>query len=138
MADKLHKSDKEWREQLTDEQYRVLRQKGTEMPFEGAFTFNFDDGTYSCAACGQKIFTSDSKYQSTIPTLAGWPSFAEAIDGSVEYREDTNYGMYRTEVTCSQCGGHLGHVFDDDSSPSGKHYCVNSVCFNFDKAEPES
>lgn len=128
---KVHKTDKEWREQLTDEQYRVLRQKGTEIPFSGTLTFSKDDGYYHCVACDNKLFTSESKYQSAIPTLAGWPSFAEPIDGAVEYHEDSSYGMLRTEVTCARCGGHLGHVFDDDSSPSGKHYCLNSVCLGF-------
>lgn len=121
-----------WREQLTDDQYRVLRQKGTEMPFSGTYTFSKDDGYYHCVACGNKLFTSDSKYESTIPTLAGWPSFAQAMDGAVEYHDDTSHGMQRTEVVCAQCGGHLGHVFDDESSPSGRHYCLNSVCLSFD------
>lgn len=128
----MQKSDKEWREQLTDEQYRVLRQKGTEMPFSGTLTFSKDDGSYHCVACNNRLFASDAKYQSTIPTLIGWPSFAEPLDGAVEYREDTRHGMVRTEVVCAQCGGHLGHVFDDDSSPSGRHYCLNSVCLSFD------
>lgn len=125
-------SDKEWREKLTDEQYRVLRGKGTEIPFSGELTFNKKAGKYRCSACGNLIFDSKDKYQSQIPTLAGWPSFAKPIPESVEYVTDTNYGMIRTEVVCANCGSHLGHVFDDESSPNGKHYCINSVCLGFE------
>lgn len=131
MSKKIHKTDKQWREELTEEQYRVMRQKGTEVPFSGELTFNKVSGNYTCAGCGSVLFNSESKYQSTIPTLVGWPSFAKPLKGSVEYTTDTSYGMIRTEVSCATCGAHLGHVFDDDSSPSGQHYCLNSVCLGF-------
>ncbi|MCB9823090.1 peptide-methionine (R)-S-oxide reductase MsrB [Candidatus Nomurabacteria bacterium] len=134
----IKKTDKEWREELTEEQYRVMRQKGTEIPFSGELTFNKKSGDYTCAACGEILFNSDSKYQSTIPTLAGWPSFAKPIEGSVEYREDDSFGMVRTEVLCANCGSHLGHVFDDSSSPTGSHYCLNSVCLGFNPKDSNS
>lgn len=134
---KIQKIDKEWREQLTDEQYRVLRQKGTEAPYSGEFVYSKKEGVYKCAACGQEIFKSDTKYDSTTPGLLGWPSFSEAIPGAVEYKSDTTLGMVRTEVVCANCGSHLGHVFDDESSPNGKHYCINSVCLGFNP-EPNS
>ncbi len=132
---KMHKTDSEWREHLTDEQYRVLRQKGTEAPYSGEFVYSKEEGAYSCAACGAEIFKSGSKYDSTTPGLLGWPSFSKSIEGSVEYKPDTELGMHRTEVVCTQCGGHLGHVFDDESSPNGKHYCINSVCLGFNPAD---
>ena len=128
---KVHKTDKEWRETLTDEQYRVLRQKGTEMPFSGSLRTNTKPGEYRCAACGSLIFDGSQKYESTIPTLVGWPSFAEAVPDSLEYHTDYSYGMIRTEISCATCGSHFGHLFEDDSSPSGKHYCVSSVCLDF-------
>lgn len=125
-------SDKEWRQKLTDEQYRVLRGRGTEVPYSGEFVYSKDKGMYSCAACGNQIFSSETKYDSTTPGLLGWPSFSEAIDGAVDYKPDTEMGMVRTEVVCAKCGSHLGHVFDDQSSPNGKHYCINSVCLGFE------
>ena len=131
MAHKVHKSDEEWREQLTEEQYRVLRQKGTEVPYSGEFVYSKDEGVYKCAACGTPIFKSEHKYDSTTPGLLGWPSFSEAIPGSTEEKDDVTMGMRRTEVVCATCGSHLGHVFDDPSAPGGTHYCVNSVCLGF-------
>ncbi len=111
----------------------MLREKGTEYPGTGEYTELFDDGMYHCAACGQALFSSDTKYESTIPGLIGWPSFSEALDSSaVELRNDTSYGMVRQEVVCTSCGSHLGHLFDDASSPNGKHYCINSTSLNFD------
>lgn len=132
MNDITNKSEDYWREKLTPEQYRVLREKGTEWPFTGKYLKHGDNGEYKCAACGTMLFKSDSKYESKISTLAGWPSFAEVADsGSIELRQDDSYGMRRTEITCAKCGSHLGHLFDDDSSPSGKHYCVNSCALDF-------
>jgi peptide-methionine (R)-S-oxide reductase len=126
------KSDGYWRERLTPEQYRVLREKGTEWPFSGKYLKASENGDYTCAACGAVLFKSDSKYETQIPTLAGWPSFAQVADSSsVELRDDTSYGMRRTEIICAKCGSHLGHLFDDESSPSGKHYCVNSCALDF-------
>jgi peptide-methionine (R)-S-oxide reductase len=130
-------SEDEWQHRLTPEQYRVLRQKGTEYPGTGALLYNDKAGQYRCAACGQPLFASDTKYESTQPGLEGWPSFADpAGNDAVELRQDTGYGMARTEVICKNCGSHLGHVFDDPSSPSGQHYCINSVCLNFDEQPP--
>lgn len=117
---------------LTPEQYRVLRQKGTEAPGSGKYVDFYEDGTYHCAACGQKLFSSDTKYESTMPGLIGWPAFSEAADrGAVKLEDDDSLGMHRTEVTCSNCGSHLGHLFADDSSPNGQHYCINSICLDF-------
>ncbi|CAN5380484.1 peptide-methionine (R)-S-oxide reductase MsrB [soil metagenome] len=127
-------SEDVWKDKLTPEQYRVLREKGTEAPFSGKFLHHDEAGMYTCAACGAELFKSDSKYESDIPGLAGWPSFGDVIDGgAVELRDDNSLGMNRTEVVCKNCGSHLGHIFDDESSPTGKHYCINSVCLDFKK-----
>lgn len=124
--------DEDWKNKLTDEQYKVLRKKGTEPPFSGEFLDHEAEGVYNCVACGNELFKSDTKYESTTPGLIGWPSFAEVIDsGSVLLKDDNTMGMQRTEVVCSKCGGHLGHLFDDETSPNGKHYCINSVCLGF-------
>lgn len=126
-------SDDEWKKKLTPEQYEVLRHKGTEAPFSGKLLENKDTGEYTCAACGQVIFKSGDKYDSSTPGLIGWPSFSAAsANGAVELKSDTSWGMQRTEVVCSNCGSHLGHVFDDPSSPSGQHYCINSVALGFE------
>ena len=124
-------SDDQWRDKLTPEQYRVLRQKGTEMPGSGALLYNDKQGQYRCAACGAALFASDSKYTSEIAGLEGWPSFAAAQNDAVELVPDNSLGMSRTEVVCKQCGSHLGHLFDDSSSPTNQHYCINSVALNF-------
>lgn len=135
----VQKSDQEWRNQLTDEQYRVLRQKGTELPFSGDHVKPRKDGEYYCVACGAHLFSTKHQHESTTPGLVGWPSFEEAASSqAVQLRPDTSHGMARTEVICTQCGGHLGHLFEDDSSPSGKHYCINSVCLDFDTSAQES
>jgi peptide-methionine (R)-S-oxide reductase len=127
-------TDDEYKAKLTPEQYRVLRERGTEAPFSGEFLNHNEQGMYTCAACGAKLFKSESKYESDIPGLAGWPSFADVIDaGAVELVDDNSHGMQRTEVVCKNCGSHLGHIFDDASSPTGKHYCINSVCLGFNK-----
>jgi peptide-methionine (R)-S-oxide reductase len=126
-------TEADWKKNLTPEQYRVLREKGTEAPGTGDFVDHDADGAYSCAACGQELFTSDTKFESTMPGLVGWPAFAaQAAEGRVELREDISMGMRRTEIVCSRCGSHLGHLFEDDpSSTTGKHYCVNSVSLAF-------
>jgi peptide-methionine (R)-S-oxide reductase len=130
----MNLSDEDWRKKLTPEQYKVLRQKGTEAPFSGEFTNHNESGMYTCAACGHKLFSSDAKHESKTPGLQGWPSFAEVAEqGAVKLVPDNSLGMARTEVICSNCGGHLGHLFEGvDDTPSGKHYCINSVCLAFD------
>jgi peptide-methionine (R)-S-oxide reductase len=123
MSEPIEKTEQEWRESLTPEQYHILREKGTERPFTGKYWDVKDDGTYVCAACGQKLFTSDTKFDSG----CGWPSFYDAEPGAVEMTEDLSHGMHRIEVTCGNCGGHLGHVFPDGPKPTGQRYCINSV-----------
>ena len=126
-------SDDEWKQKLTPEQYAVLRQKGTEAPFSGKYVHKpGDDGMYSCGACGAPLFSTDAQHESTMPGLVGWPSFADvAKSGVVKLVPDDSLGMARTEVVCSNCGSHLGHLFDDPTTPTGQHYCINSVCLNF-------
>ncbi len=127
-------TDDEWKQKLTAEQYRVLRQKGTEYPGTGELLHNDKTGDYTCAACGRVLFTSDAKYESTLPGLEGWPSFADvAKSDAVELTPDPSLGMARTEVTCKHCGSHLGHLFDDPSSSTNQHYCINSVALNFEE-----
>ena len=128
-AEKKTKTTEEyWRNKLTEEEYEVLRLKGTEPPFSGEYVNHFQKGIYTCAGCGSKLFVSNAKFYSD----CGWPSFDEAIKGSVVYTRDTTYGMDRTEVTCSKCGGHLGHVFDDGPrETTGKRYCTNSISIKF-------
>lgn len=125
---KARKSEDEWRDQLSEEQYRVLRQKGTEVPFSGVLNQNKAPGMYACSACGAELFASDTKFDSG----SGWPSFYDALPGAVIFHDDTTHGMVRTEVSCAKCGGHLGHIFDDaHDQPTGKRYCINSVCLAF-------
>jgi peptide-methionine (R)-S-oxide reductase len=117
---------------LTEEQKHILFDKGTEAPFSGALLHNDKTGVYSCANCGAPLFQSDTKYESNMAGLAGWPSFADAVSNdAVILADDTSHGLHRTEVTCANCGGHLGHIFPDDSSPSGNHYCINSAALDF-------
>ena len=123
----IERSENEWKEKLSPEQYRILREKGTEAPHTGTYNLHFENGEYNCAACNTKLFESDSKFDSG----CGWPSFDEAIEGAVEYVQDRSFGMIRTEILCSNCGGHLGHVFDDGPTETGQRYCVNSASINF-------
>jgi peptide-methionine (R)-S-oxide reductase len=127
-------NDAEWRAKLTPEQYRILREAGTEAPFSGDLLNNKGKGMYRCAACGEPLFESGTKYDSG----SGWPSFtAPADEGSVEERADQSHGMTRTEVRCAKCEGHLGHVFPDGPGPSGLRYCINSASLDFDEAAAE-
>lgn len=124
--------DAEDNEHLSAEQLAVLRDKGTEVPYSGQYLNHSESGVYTCAACGTELFQSDQKYESNQLSLRGWPSFADAAaSGAIRLEADDSHGMHRTEVVCATCGGHLGHLFDDESSPSGKHYCINSVCLGF-------
>ncbi len=117
-------TDEAWRQQLTLEQYRILRGKATEPPFSGEYVGYHGAGQFSCVGCGQRLFDAGTKFDSG----TGWPSFDQAIPGSVELRQDTSHGMERTEVVCSRCGGHLGHVFLDGPTGTGQRYCINSTC----------
>ena len=126
--EKLQKTEQEWRELLTPEQYAVLRQAGTERPGTGALLHNKGDGTYRCAACGNELFDSGTKYESH----SGWPSFYDARPGSVELLEDRSHGMVRVEVRCARCESHLGHLFDDGPDPTGQRFCMNSLALDFD------
>lgn len=125
--------ENQWKEKLDPEQYRILREKGTEKPFSGKFLNHKQDGTYTCAACGNSLFSSDSKFDSG----SGWPSFYDVVEeGNVKLIKDQSLGMIRTEVVCANCGGHLGHVFDDGpEDKTGMRYCINSLSLDFEEGD---
>jgi peptide-methionine (R)-S-oxide reductase len=130
MSDKVEKTEEEWKKILNPEQYNVLREKGTEMPYSGKYYLHKEKGVYVCAACGAELFRSDTKFDAG----CGWPSFSDVLDSArVVYTKDKSHGMIRTEITCAKCGGHLGHVFDDGPAPTGLRYCINSVSIEFKK-----
>jgi len=125
----VSKTEEQWKEELSPEQFQVLRGAATEPPFTGKYVHTKDDGTYRCAGCGAELFNSETKFDSG----SGWPSFTEPADlESVELREDRSHFMVRTEVVCKNCGGHLGHVFDDGPGPTGKRFCINSCALDLD------
>ncbi len=127
---KMYKTNEQWKKELTPEQYRVTREKGTEMPYIGKYWATFEEGIYKCSNCGAELFPSRTKYDAH----CGWPSFYDPVNKeNVELSPDSSHGMQRTEVTCSRCGAHLGHVFDDEAQRTGKYYCINSVALKLQK-----
>jgi peptide-methionine (R)-S-oxide reductase len=134
LSPKVEKSEQEWQQELTPEQYEVLRRAGTEPPFTGKYVHSKETGTYKCAGCGADLFSSDTKFDSG----TGWPSFYEPMEeGGVELRQDRSHFMVRTEVVCATCGGHLGHVFDDGPQPTGQRFCINSCSLALDSETPD-
>lgn len=130
----MPETEEEWKKVLSPEQYQILREKGTEAPFSGKYLKESRDGVYKCAACGNALFSSDTKFDSG----TGWPSFDEALPGAVKFERDDKYAMNRTEVLCARCGSHLGHIFDDGPTSTGKRYCMNSVCLDLDATDDTS
>ena len=130
MKDKKDVSEKKWKDILNQEEFKILREKGTESPFSGIYNTHFEDGTYFCTGCNAPLFKSESKFNSG----CGWPSFDSSISGSIKYSLDKSLGMIRTEILCNNCNGHLGHVFNDGPTDSGSRYCVNSISLDFKKS----
>ena len=128
---KIEKTEQQWREQLDEETYRVTREKGTEYPGTGKYLYNKDSGTYNCICCDAELFTAEQKFDSG----CGWPSFDDCKPDSIEYIKDRSHGMIRIEIVCAKCDSHLGHVFDDGPTETGKRYCVNSVSLTFNERE---
>jgi len=124
----LPETDEEWRERLSDEEYEILREAGTEAPFSGEYVDHDGDGTFACAGCGETLFDATTKFDHG----CGWPSFYDAPEDKIETRLDTSHGMRRTEVLCANCGGHLGHVFEDGPEPTGQRFCINSVALDYE------
>jgi len=132
MKKKIEKSEEDWEKVLTPQQFYILRKKGTDLPGTGKYTYHFEKGVYKCAGCGNILFISDNKYESH----CGWPSFDDAVEGAIEMKPDYSHNMIRTEILCAQCGGHLGHIFDDGpQETTGKRYCVNSTSLQFEPAK---
>lgn len=126
----IQKSEEQWKKELTPEQYHVLREAGTERPFSGQYNLHFEKGTYNCAACGESLFTSESKFDGH----CGWPSFDQELEkGKILEQTDKSHGMVRTEILCGNCGSHLGHIFDDGPTDTGLRYCVNSLSLGFEE-----
>jgi peptide-methionine (R)-S-oxide reductase len=131
MKKDMPKNEEEWKQTLDGQQYQVLRCSSTETPFSGKLLHNKEKGRYTCAGCGSELFSSETKYDSG----SGWPAFFDVNKENIETKQDTTHGMSRTEVKCTHCGGHLGHVFDDGPAPTNKRYCINSAALGFEKSE---